>query len=188
VFVYDWPISLTLTHSFDPIYVSFYIRSILRFVFFFFFICSQNADLLSPSVSVNQVQLSKSLDTLGGILSVNPSYNLANGKPDAVVGYSYGPTNVKVDARRKRLTVTHSFGSNRNTISPTLSAGGDFSLSYSRQLADGKLITTWTPDDSITVRWTDGGWDATIMAPLEGYYHTSDGIKVSMKRNIDVPL
>ncbi|KAG7339572.1 hypothetical protein IV203_025090 [Nitzschia inconspicua] len=147
-----------------------------------------SADLVTPSVSVDKVQLNKNLDALGGTLSLNPSYDVATRVPDAVVGYSYGPTSMKVDAQRKQLTVSHTFRT-KNTISPTVSVGGDFSLSYSRTLADGKLTTTWKPDDSIKVQWSDGsGWDATVVAPLEGYYNTNGGIKVSMKRNIDVPL
>lgn len=139
-----------------------------------------------PSVNVDKVQLTKSLDALGGTLNLNPSYDLNKRAPDAVVGYSYGPTSFKVDAQKKQLTVTHGF--NGNQISPTVSAGGDFSLSYSRELADGKLTTTWAPDDSIKVQWTDGAWHATLVAPLEGYYNANGGLKVSMKRNIDVPL
>lgn len=145
-----------------------------------------SAGIEYPSVNVDKVQLTKSLDALGGTLNLNPSYDLNKRAPDAVVGYSYGPTSFKVDAQKKQLTVAHGF--NGNQISPTVSAGGDFSLSYSRELADGKLTTTWTPDDSIKVQWTDGGWDATLVAPLEGYYNTNGGLKVSMKRNIDVPL
>ena len=145
-----------------------------------------SADLQEPAVNVDNVQLSKSLKAFGGSLSLNPSYSLSKGAPDAVVGYSYRHTSFKVDAQKKQLTVAHSF--NGNKISPTVSAGGDFSLSYSRDVADGKLTTTWTPDDSIKVQWSDGGWDATVVAPLEGYYNTNGGIKISMKRNIDVPL
>jgi hypothetical protein len=92
-----------------------------------------------------------------------------------------------VDAQKKKLTVAHSFN-NGNKIVPTVTAGGDFSLSYSRDLADGTITTTWTPDDSIKIQWSDGGWDATIVAPLEGYYKTTSGMKVTMKRSIDVPL
>lgn len=143
-------------------------------------------DLESPSLSVSKIQLSKSLDALGGTLSLNPSYDLETRAPDATVGYSYGPTSFRVDAQKKQFTVAHSFAN--NVISPTVSASGDFSLSYSRELADGIMTTTWTPDDSIKIQWTDGAWDAVVMAPIEGYYNTNGGIKVSMKRNIDVPL
>jgi hypothetical protein len=145
-----------------------------------------SADIQYPAVTLDKVQLSKTLEAFGGSLNLNPSYSVSKRTPDATVGYSYGPTSFKVDAQKKQLTVAHSF--NGNKISPTVSAGGDFSLSYTRDVADGKLTTTWTPDDSIKVQWTDGGWDATVVAPLEGYYKTNSGIKVSMKRNIDVPL
>jgi hypothetical protein len=142
-------------------------------------------DLTGPYLTVDKVQLSKSLDALGGTLMLNPSYSIANQSADAVVGYTYGPTSMKVDAQKKQLSVTHSFA--QNTISPTVSAGGDFSLSYSRTLDDyGKVTTTWKPDDSIKVQWNYDGWDATVVAPLEGYYNTNGGVKVSMKRNIDV--
>lgn len=140
-----------------------------------------------PSVSVDNVQLTKSIDTLGGTLSLNPKYDLNKKVPDVTVGYSVGATSFKVDADEKRLTVAHTFAGS-NTITPTITAGGDFSLSYARDLQGGKLTTTWTPDDSIKVTWNDGAWSATVTAPLEGYYQASGGIKVNMRGNIGVPL
>jgi hypothetical protein len=134
----------------------------------------------------DKVQVTKNIDALGGSLSLNPKYDLSRNVPDATVGYSYGPTSFKVDAQKRKLTVAHSFANNK--ITPTITADGDFSLTYSRDVAAGKITTTWTPDDSIKVQWSDGGWDATIVAPLEGYYNTVGGIKVNMKRTVDVPL
>ena len=146
-----------------------------------------STNLQYPDVNVDKVQVTKSVNALGGSLKLNPSYSLAKGAPDAVVKYSKGDTEFQVDAQKKQLTVAHSFKG--NTVSPTVSAGGDLSLSYSREVADGRVTTTWTPDDSVKVQWSDSnGWHATVTAPIQGYYKANSGIKVSMKRNIEVPL
>jgi hypothetical protein len=150
--------------------------------------CLAYAVLDEPSISVDKVQLTKSVNTLGGTLSLNPKYDVKRGAPDVSVGYSVGATSLKVDAEQKRLTVAHTFAG-RNKITPTITAGGDFSLSYSRDLVlGGKLSTTWTPDDSVKVTWNDGGWDATVTAPLDGPYRTNGGIKFNVKRNVELPL
>jgi hypothetical protein len=138
---------------------------------------------------------------IGGKLKINPRYDLRTNIPDATVGYSFRDTSFKVDGQSKKLTIAHIFAEN-NKIIPSLTMskpgpGGlgkrilpqDFSLSYCRDLqTGGQVTTTWKPDDSISIRWNDGGWDATIRAPIEGYYKTNGGIKVSMKQNIDVSL
>jgi hypothetical protein len=144
-------------------------------------------DINEQSVNVDKVQLTKSFDILGGTLSWNPKYDLNTKVPDVTVGYATGTTSIKVDAEQRKLTIGHSFG-DKNMITPTITAAGDFSLSYSRDVQGGKLTTTYTPDQSIKVTWNDGGWDATILAPLDGYYKTTNGIKINMKRNVDVPL
>lgn len=145
-------------------------------------------DINEQTVSVDKVQLTNSFDVLGGTLSWNPKYDLNTKVPDVSVGYAVGTTSFKVDAEQKKLTIAHTFGDNNNKISPTITAAGDFSLSYSRGVHGGKLTTTYTPDQSIKVTWNDGGWDATILAPLDGYYNTNSGIKIYVQRNVDVPL
>lgn len=143
-------------------------------------------DLLSPGVAVDKIQVTKSIDTLGGTVSFNPKYDVPSNTPDLTVGYSIGDTDIKVDADQRKLTIAHSFAGG-NKVTPSVTAGGDFSLSYSRPLLEGgQLTTTWTPDDSIKVSWTDGGWDASLIAPLDGYFQANSGIKVSMKRSVPI--
>ena len=57
----------------------------------------------------DKVQVTKSIEALGGSLSLNPKYDLSRNVPDATVGYAYGPTSFKVDAQKRKLTVAHSF-------------------------------------------------------------------------------
>ena len=160
-------------------------------------------DLKSNTIGVDQILASTSVDApyIGGKLKINPRYDLRSNVPDATVGYSFRDTSFKVDGQSKKLTMSHIFAKN-NKIIPSLTMskpgpGGlgkgilpqDFSLSYCRDLqTGGQVTTTWKPDDSISIRWNDGGWDATIRAPIEGYYKTNGGIRVSMKQNVDVSL
>lgn len=145
-----------------------------------------SADLQYPGVTIDKIQLTKSIDTLGGTVSLNPKYDVGKNIPDVSVGYAMGDTSFKVDAEQRKLTVAHTFAGG-NKVVPTVTAAGDFSLSYSRPLLEGgRLTTTWTPDDSVKVQWTDGGWDASVVAPLDGYFQTNNGIKVSMKRSVSI--
>ena len=146
-----------------------------------------------------------------GKFVVNPRYDLRNNVPDATVGYKCKETSLKMDVQEQRFSLSHLFGRNkRNEIAPTLSIRtGDFSVTYCRDLPltrgflsttvkpvnkdfsviynRGKATTTFKPNDSIALQWSDGGWDAIICAPLEGYFPNS-GVKFSMKRNIGVSL
>eukprot|EP00529_Nitzschia_sp_RCC80_P030903 CAMPEP_0113481298 /NCGR_PEP_ID=MMETSP0014_2-20120614/22337_1 /TAXON_ID=2857 /ORGANISM="Nitzschia sp." /LENGTH=290 /DNA_ID=CAMNT_0000374791 /DNA_START=96 /DNA_END=968 /DNA_ORIENTATION=- /assembly_acc=CAM_ASM_000159 len=144
------------------------------------------ADLNSPSVAVDRIQVTKSIDALGGSISLNPKYDVSSSTPDLTVGYSIGDMSFKVDADSRKLTVAHSFAGG-NKVTPSVTASGDFSLSYSRPLLEGgRLTTTWKPDDAVKVQWTDGGWDASLTAPLDGYFQANSGIKVSMKRSLPI--
>jgi hypothetical protein len=134
------------------------------------------------TIAVSKVQVTKSIDALGGTLMVNPKYDVASASGDVRVGYTLDNTSVQVDAQSKTLTVAHTFGDNQ--ISPTVSANGDFSIAYSRDLDNGRLTTTWAPDDAIKMQWSDGEWETTFKAPLDGLYKTNQGIKINMKRSV----
>jgi hypothetical protein len=134
---------------------------------------------------VSKVQVTKDIDTLGGTLSINPKYDLGKSTGDIRVGYAIDNTSFQVDAEQRKLTVSHSF-TDKDKVTPSVSANGDFSVSYSRDLENGKgrLTTTWTPKDSVKLQWSDGEWETTFRAPLEGYYKANQGIKINMKRTV----
>eukprot|EP00532_Pseudo-nitzschia_australis_P009456 CAMPEP_0168180838 /NCGR_PEP_ID=MMETSP0139_2-20121125/10806_1 /TAXON_ID=44445 /ORGANISM="Pseudo-nitzschia australis, Strain 10249 10 AB" /LENGTH=281 /DNA_ID=CAMNT_0008101193 /DNA_START=221 /DNA_END=1067 /DNA_ORIENTATION=- len=146
-----------------------------------------SADLHSKFLTLDRVMASASIDTplgMPGSLKVNPQYDLHSKVTDATAGYSFRNTSFKIEARRRKFTLAHVFGrENRNQIVPTLAAttakNKDFGLSYSRDLSRGsissKVTTTWKPDDSISVQWTDGNLDATVRAPL---WVSSDAMSV----------
>lgn len=144
---------------------------------------------------------STSLDApfgMPGSVTVNPRYDLRRKVPDATVGYSFRTTSVKIETRDRTVTLAHAFGKdNRNQLVPTLATttkrGGGSSLSYVRDLGSGggsgKVTTSWTPNDSVAMLWTDGNWDATLRAPLEGFFGCKGGgVTLSMKQNIGVSL
>jgi hypothetical protein len=126
--------------------------------------------------------MTKDVDTLGGTLTINPNYDLESSQGDVALGYSMDNTSIRIDAQKKRLTVAHVFLDD-NEIIPSISANGDFSLSYSRTLDTGKITTMWTPNDSIKVTWTDGEWETSFQAPMDGFYKINQTVKVNMKRS-----
>ena len=138
----------------------------------------------TKTASISYIQATKDFSTRGGVLTVTPKYNVDAEQPDLSVGYARDGTSLKVDAQKKQLTVAHAF-TNRDTIAPTINLAGDVSLSYSRSLDQGRL-TTYTPHDSVKLQWSDGVYETTIKAPLDGYYKTNRGIKVNMKRTVEI--
>ncbi len=139
----------------------------------------------AKTVSLSKVQMTKDISTLGGVLTVTPKYDVGNSQGDLSLGYAMDGTSFKVDAQKKQLTVAHSF-TNKDTITPTVNFAGDVSLSYSRNLEKGRVTTTYTPNDSVKLQWSDGVYETTIKAPLDGYYKTNRGIKVNMKRTVEI--
>jgi hypothetical protein len=142
-------------------------------------------DSKSNTVALEYVQVTKDIDTLGGTVTINPKYDIQSSTPDVKVGYAFDNTNFQIDAQSKKLTVAHSFANNQK-ISPSVNAAGDFSISYARDVDNGRLTTTWTPNDSVKLQWSDGEWETTVRAPIEGYYKPNAGVKVNMKRKLDV--
>jgi hypothetical protein len=148
------------------------------------------------ALNTHTVLASTSIDApfgMPGKLVANPRYDLQKKIPDTTVGYSCKNTSLKMDVQQRRFTLSQTFGrGNRNTIVPIVSTTtGDVSLSFSRDLSgNGRVTTTFKPDDSVAVQWSDGDWDATIRAPLEGWFWKGggSGVKVSMKRNVGVSL
>lgn len=137
----------------------------------------------TKSVTLSKVQVTKDISTIGGTLTLTPKYDLGSSKGDIRLGYAMDGTSFQLDAQSKKLTVAHSF-SDRDTIVPTVNLAGDVSLSYSRNLDKGRITTTYTPNDSVKVQWSDGVYETTFKAPLDGYYKTNQGIKVNMKRTV----
>jgi hypothetical protein len=141
------------------------------------------SDTKAKRTEISKVQLSKDIFTPVGILSLNPLFDVPSKSGDIRFGFSLDNTSFQVHTGQQRLTVSHSF-SESETITPSVSADGDFNLSYSRGLSKGTLNTSYAPNDSIKVQWADGEWQTTFKAPLEGYYNTNGGIKVNMKRSV----
>mmetsp|Transcript_21278 Transcript_21278/g.43763 ORF Transcript_21278/g.43763 Transcript_21278/m.43763 type:complete len:296 (-) Transcript_21278:70-957(-) len=167
------------------------------------------ADLKSKSVGFHTLLGATSVnEPLGmpGKVMVNPKYDLVNKVPDAMVGYFVKDTSLNCNVRQQKFSLSQVFG--KTKIAPTISTKTkDVSIVVARQLpegsvsttitpkdfsvtyARGNLATTFKPNDSLEVQWSDGSWDATIVAPLDGYFpEKGNGVKLSMKRNVGVSL
>ena len=187
-----------LTFNFDAAAIQLYmfpIEPLISIVYDSSKLGGLRADLRSNAVAFDTILASTSIVAPFGVpgkLVVNPWYDLRRGVSDATVGYTYGNTSLKLDVEPRRFTLSHAFGRwNRHRIVPTLSTKtGCYDLSYIRDLAgSGSVTTTWKPDDSIAVRWSEGDWYATIHAPIERYFRVDgSGIKLSIKRSVGVSL
>ena len=129
--------------------------------------------------------MTKDIDTLGGHITINPKYDLQSSKGDIILGYALDNTSFQIDAQSRKLTVSHSFA-DHHQVTPSIQANGDFSITYSRLFDSGRISTTYAPNDSVRVQWTDGEWETTIKAPIDGFANINHGIKVSMKRNVNL--
>ena len=142
-----------------------------------------------PKINIDTINYIKAVKVGPGIISLNPRYNIGDGFDGIQIGYGVDNTSLNLDTKSKRLTVTQNFLES-NSISPSITADGDISLSYSRNLSDGnKLTTAYTPNNSIKVIWEDNqvnGWQTTIKAPLDGYIPqiSKHGIQITTKRNL----
>lgn len=128
--------------------------------------------------------MTKDFSAMGGTLALTPKYKIG-GDADLSVGYAIDNTSVKVDTAGKTVTVAHSFNG-VDTISPAVNMAGDVSLSYTRKLDKGQVKTTYTPNESVMVQWSDGVYETTFKAPIDGYYKTNGGIKINMKRTVEL--
>lgn len=137
-------------------------------------------------VDLNKVQVVGNVAALGGRLTVKPRYNLESNAADLEVGYLKDGNEIIIDPRSKKVTFSKSF-ENGKIITPTVDANGDFSLEYSFGLeSGGRMTTTWTPDDSVSMIWHEGEWQTTVRAPIQGYFRPTSGVKVMMKRKLDM--
>jgi len=139
----------------------------------------------SEGFSVNKVEATKSLDSDGATITINPRYDLDTEEADIVVAYSKDETSVEITASQDAQSVTFSQQiDDDNRVSPTLASSGDISLEWERSLGDGNSLTaTLKPNESIDVEWEDDSWTANINIPIDGTDVT--GTNVSIKREVN---
>eukprot|EP00536_Pseudo-nitzschia_multiseries_P016576 jgi/Psemu1/221761/e_gw1.1154.5.1 len=138
-----------------------------------------SAYVRSKSLVLDRILASTRLDSplgLPGRLTINPEYDPHSGTPDAVLGYTVRSTSVRVEAQNRRLTLSQADRINYRFV-PTLDARKkQLSVSVVREEfasarnlgGGGTVAATWIPNDSVSVKWADGNWEATVTAPLEG--------------------
>eukprot|EP00591_Stephanopyxis_turris_P009101 CAMPEP_0195506534 /NCGR_PEP_ID=MMETSP0794_2-20130614/92_1 /TAXON_ID=515487 /ORGANISM="Stephanopyxis turris, Strain CCMP 815" /LENGTH=264 /DNA_ID=CAMNT_0040632859 /DNA_START=55 /DNA_END=849 /DNA_ORIENTATION=+ len=135
-------------------------------------------------LAFSNIEATKTMDSDGAAVSINPRYNIDTEEIDVVVGYSKDDTSVKITASKdeQEITVSQKMDDD-NTISPTFSSSGDISVEWERSLGgDDKLTTTLKPNESIDVEWDDGSWTANINVPIDGT--AIGGTNVSIKRDV----
>lgn len=133
-----------------------------------------------------KTQVQKGFDVLGGRLSVNPRYNLANSEGDVVLGYDMDGTSVTIEAscQQQKLTVAQRINDG-NRITPSVTSNGDVSVAWRKSLDGGNSVTTTlNVNDSVSVQWQDGPWTATFSSPMEGIKTGDIDVKINRKLSL----
>lgn len=102
---------------------------------------------------------------------------------ELTVDHTAGDTNLKLTASAdaQEVTITQQIDDS-TSIAPTINNSGDISVAYNKQLDDGSLTATLTPNESLDVEWNDGDWTANVNCGLDGI--NVDSANVSIKRDI----
>jgi len=133
---------------------------------------------------VTFMEFTKGFDNDGNRITVNPRYNVNQGRGDVVLTYDADDTVVQVTASEHDQVVTISQKLNdENIISPTLSRDGSLSLAWDRKLGDDSSVrTTLNPNRSVEVEWRDAAWTANVNFPMDQSDLT--GATVHIKRDV----
>ncbi len=127
---------------------------------------SGSVDTDQGIVALENVKLSQNVDSLGGVWSVVPSYNLGSQKGNVKLAYGTSGVSVSIDADmdQQKLTVAKGFGA--NVIAPSITNQGDVEVQFTRKLPTGSVVATVKSNESLNVKWSDGKWVANLKAPL----------------------
>jgi hypothetical protein len=151
----------------------------------------------SRAVTLEDVKVSQRFGGIGrgwdGMWTIVPRYNFPTRRTDVRVAYAMEDAMVTVDASRDKQTVTLTRRVNDNDVFiNTVSTDREVEIEYRHSLGgyydgDGTLSAIYKRDDSLTVQWEDGPWQASIRAPMDGLYTFSDGgVKLNIRRSIDL--
>lgn len=135
---------------------------------------------------LNEIEVEKGVDLLGGRFSIIPRYNIASHQADVTIGYDSDNTSVTVDASTSRqiLTVSQQVADG-HTLTPRITSAGDFSLAWKKDLGNGDSVTTTvSPGDKINVKWEDGPWVAEFNSDFNGY--KTEGLTVRVNRKVNL--
>lgn len=138
------------------------------------------------SGGTQKLQVSKGFEALGGRMSVKPRYNFQSSDADVILGYDTDNTSVTVEASasNQKLTVAQQITENHR-LTPSITSKGDFAVAWKKSLDEGNSVTTTLKlNDSVSVKWQDGPWTATLASPMSGF-KTDGGVNVRVNRKLD---
>lgn len=157
--------------------------------------------------AVRRVEATKSFDSDGAKITLNPRYNLETEEADIIASWDTDDTNVELTASTdsQSVKVSHQMGDTNlelnasadaqsltisqqldesNRVAPTLTSSGGVSLEWERSLGDDNSLTAKViPDEAIDLEWKDEAWTANINMPISGA--NIEGANVSIKREVN---
>lgn len=146
------------------------------------------ADTSSRGVAVSNVKLSQKLVGLGGMWTLVPRYHVASRNADLRVAYAFEDTVIFIDASGSKQKVTIRQRVGDSAIAPSVTTAGDVELEFRKMIANGAMTANFKPNDSFSLQWEDGPWQASFKAPMESFYKFTDGVKVNIRRTVDINM
>ncbi len=168
-------------------------------VFFFFLHSILCTSLFLFKGDLNEIEIEKGIDLLGGRFSIIPRYNISSQQPNITINYDSDNTSITIDASTSSpqiLTISQQVA-NGHILTPRITSNGDFSLAWKKDLSSGtnngggdSVTTTICPgDNKINVKWEDGPWVAEFNSNLNnnnngGY--KPEGLTVRVHRKVNL--
>jgi hypothetical protein len=146
-----------------------------------------STDTEKGTFSAGNVKVTQSVDTGMGKFVITPTYSVKGKTGDVKLSYGVADTVLTIDANldKQKITVSQMIGDN-NLVEPSFSTDGDVEFEYRRSIGQGALTAAYKPDAYVGVSYEDGPWVATFRAPISGLYKPTDGVKVNIRRAVDV--
>ncbi|GKY95027.1 hypothetical protein MPSEU_000467100 [Mayamaea pseudoterrestris] len=147
-----------------------------------------SADASARTAMMDKVTLAQKVH--GEELTLVPAYHFDTNEVELGVIYTglSDDTVVNLDTSTKgpqMLTVSQRFGAN-NRIIPSVTTNGDVELEYRRAIDTGVLAANYKPNKSVSLKWNDGPWLATLEAPMTGPQSFSSDVRLSFKRDVQL--
>lgn len=140
---------------------------------------SGTADTDAGTISLENVKVSQNVDTVDGVWTVIPSYNLVTQQGNVKLAYGNPGVSLSLDANMDQQKVTVAKGFGTNIIAPSITNQGDVEVQVTRRFETGFVTATIKPNESVNVKWSDGKWVANVKAPMNGDFAKEAKITLS---------
>jgi len=131
-----------------------------------------------------------------GPIGLSLNFNVPQQQADVLVRYAHEGSNTAFTlggtAETQSVTLSKTFvarGVKKGTtvLAPTLTSDGDFELAFQTDvgLDEGAVLSgNYVPDSSLTLKYREDPFSASLVVPVDGFYTPLEGTKLSLKMSL----